>query len=218
MSSYDRFCNNTEEWTFLNFHKELLQRPDPSWHFDRDELNRIAIIYYKLQRDASDDLKQDLPIKDFSLVLHTAFGISDSFMVERICTALDLESSRVPLRAWISLMSLFLRGSIKQKINFCFKVYDIKSRNEIRRAQMLILMRKFMFKHQEVGSDDELNELVGITLSKLDADANGIISYEDFLKTVLKEPLLLECLGHCLPDPKHVLAFLMTFTDKIKVD
>lgn len=74
MSRYDRTCDSTEEWTFLNFHKDILKRPDPAWRFDRDELHAIAIIYFKLQRDAECELKQELPSKDFSHAMHKAFG------------------------------------------------------------------------------------------------------------------------------------------------
>lgn len=216
MSRYDRTCDSTEEWMFLNFHKEILKRPNPTWHFDRVELIEIAIIYYKLQRDASSDLKRNLPIKDFSSVLHKAFGMADNLLIERICTALGTVTSSVSLQTWLDAMSLFLRGTLKQKINHCFKVYDVSGKNMIRHAQVVKLMRKFVFKHQEEAVDEAVKDLVDIVIRKMDVDKDGIISHEDYLTTVLQEPLLLECFGQCLPDRTHVYAFLLTFTDKIK--
>lgn len=216
MSRYDRTCDSTEEWIFLNYHKEILKKPDPSWYFDRDELNAIAMIYFKLQRNATNDLKRDLPAKDFSNVLHKAFGMADDSMIERICSALDSIKSSVPLHTWIKAMSLFLRGSLKQKIKYCFKVYDVSGKSEIRREQIVNLMRKFVFKHQEEDVDEAVKDLVDIVIKKMDVDKDGIISFNDYVSTVLKDPMLLECFGQCLPDRKHVYAFLITFTDKIK--
>lgn len=214
ISHYDRTNDSIEEWIFFNHYKELLKRPDPTWHFDHDELHAIAIIYYKLQRDAGCDVKEELPSKSFSDVMHKALGMADDSMIQRIFTALDSITNRVSLRNWITAMSLFLRGSLKQKIKFCFKVYDLSGKNEIRRDEMLTLMRKFVFKN---GEDDKwVKDFVDIVIKKVDKDNDGIISFADYAATVLKEPMLLECFGPCLPDDKHVAAFLFTFTDKYK--
>jgi Ca2+-binding EF-hand superfamily protein len=216
ISHYDRTCDSTEEWIFFNHHKELLKRPDPTWHFDRDELHAIAIIYFKLQRDAGCDVKEELPSKCFSNVMHIALGMADDALIQRIFSALDSITSRVSLRNWINAMSLFLRGSLKQKIKYCFKVYDVSGKNEIRREQMVNLMRKFVFKHQDEEVDESVKDLVDIVIKKMDVDKDGIISYADYATTVMKDPMLLECFGQCLPDDKHVTAFLFTFTDKLK--
>lgn len=216
MSRYDRTCDSTEEWSFLNFHHAILRKPDPSWRFDRVELHEIAMIYYKLQRDAGCELKQELPSKFFSNVLHKAFGMADDALIERIFSALDSITSSVPLKNWINAMSLFLRGSLKQKIKYCFKVYDVSGKNEIRREHMVNLLRKFVYKHQDEDVDEAVKDLVDIIIKKIDLDKDGIISFEDYETSILQEPMLLECLGQCLPDRKHVYAFLITFTDKIK--
>lgn len=201
---------------FLNHHKEILKKPDPTWAFDKDELNAIAVIYFKLQRDADCELKQELPSKVFSDVMHKAFGMADDVLIERIFSALDKITSSVPLKSWIGAMSLFLRGSLKQQIKYCFKVYDAAGKNEIRREQMINLMRKFVYKHHDEDTDEAVKDLVDIIIKKMDLDKDGIISFDDYTKTVLKDPMLLECFGPCLPDRSHVYAFLITFTDKIK--
>lgn len=216
MSRYDRTCDSTEEWSFLNYHQATLKKSDPSWSFDRDELNEIALIYYKLQRDAGCELKRELPSKQFSNVLHKAFGMADDGLIERIFSALDSITSTVPLKKWIHAMSLFLRGSLTQKIAYCFKVYDVSGKNEIRREHMVNLLRKCVNKHQDEDVDEAVKDLVDIIIKKVDLDKDGIISFEDYRNSVLSEPMLLECLGQCLPDRKHVYAFLVTFTDKIK--
>lgn len=216
MPHFDRTCDSTEEWTFLNFHKEILKQPEPGWRFNRNELHEIAVIYFKLQRDAGCDVKQELPSKFFSNVLHKAFGMADDALIERIFSALDGITSSVPLKNWINAMSLFLRGSLKQKIKFCFMVYDISGKNEIRREHMVNLMRKFVFKHQDEDVEEAVKDFVDIVIKKIDLDKDGIISFEDYSASVLKDPMLLECFGQCLPDRKHVHAFLTTFTHKIK--
>lgn len=113
-------------------------------------------------------------------------------------------------------MSIFLRGSLKQKIKYCFMVYDTAGKKVIRREQMIGLMKKFAYKHHEEDVDEAINDLVDIIIKKMDLDKDGVISFEDYNTSVQMEPMLLECFGQCLPDRTHVFSFLMTFTDKIK--
>jgi Ca2+-binding EF-hand superfamily protein len=213
---YDRTSDSTEEWIFLNYHKHILKSPDPNWHFDKDELNEIALIYLKLQKDAGIDIKQELPTKSLSMILHKAFGMADDALMQRIFSALDEVTSTVTLRGWISAMSLFLRASLKQKIKYCFKVYDIANKFELRRDHLVHLMRTFVYKHHEEDIEEAVKDLADILVKKMDLDRDGIISYQDYITSVEQNPMLLECLGQCLPDRTHVYAFLLTFTDKIK--
>ncbi len=213
---YDRTCDSTEEWSFLNFHKDILKNPDPIWRFNKDELNAVAMIYYKLQRDAGVDIKQELPAQSLGIVLHKAFGMADDTLTQRIFTALDQITTAVLLRKWIFAISLFLRGSLEQKIKYCFNVYDITGKNELRRDQIVQLIKSFVYKHHEEDVEEAVKDFADIIIKKIDLDRDGIISFDDYRNSVLQEPMLLECLGHCLPDRKHVYAFLLTFTDKIK--
>jgi Ca2+-binding EF-hand superfamily protein len=214
--SYDRLCDGTEEWSFLNFHKEIFKKPNPNWHFDRVELHSIAVIYFKLQLDAGCALDRDLPSKSFSNVLHKAFGIVDDSMVARIFKALDSTES-VSLSKWLSITSIFLRGSLQEKIDFCFKVYDISGNEKIRLEHMVKLLRKFVFKHRDEEVAESVKDLADIIVKKMDLDEDGAISFADFSTAVHRDPMLLECFGQCLPDRIHAIAFLTTFTDKIKL-
>ncbi|CAG9807401.1 unnamed protein product [Chironomus riparius] len=217
MSKFDRTCDSVEEWSFLNYHKDTLKKPEPKWHFDKDELNAIAMIYFKLQRDAGCEIKQELPSKSFDTVLHKAFGMADNALIQRMFGALQITSS-TSLKKWIGAMSLFLRGTLDEQIEYCFKIYDLTGKRVIRREQMIHLMRKFVYKHQEEDVEEAVKDLVDIVIKKLDADRDGIVSYENFKLSIHKRPMLLECFGQCLPDKMHVYAFLTTFTDKIKFD
>lgn len=217
MPHYDRTCDSTEEWSFLNYHKDTLKKPDPSWHFDHNELHAIAVIYYKLQRNVGCDIKHELPIKAFDEVMHKSLGMVDDALIQRVFNALDQIASTVSLNKWIGAMSLFLRGTLNEQIRHCFKVYDFTNRGEIRREQMIFLMRKFVFKEHDEDVDEAVKDFVDILIKKMDVDRDGIISFADYNQTVLKHPMLLECFGQCLPDQMSVITFQLTFTDKIKV-
>lgn len=216
MTHYDRTCNSIEERSFLNYYKDILKKPEPCWHFDRHEINAIAVIYYKLLCDAGCDMKQSLPTKSFDTVLHKAFGMADDSLVLGIFSALNGITNVVTLKQWIYAMSLFLRGTLEEHIEYCFKVYDMSERRFIRRELMIYLMRNFVFNHNVEDSKEAVKDLVDLIFTKMDIDRDGMISFEDYKQTVLKKPMLLECFGQCLPDKMSVYTFLMTFTEKIK--
>lgn len=58
-------------------------------------------------------------------------------------------------------------------------------------------------------------DLVDIIIKKLDVDRDGKITFEDFQQCMKEQPLLLECLGQCLPTRLAVTAFLISFTPYI---
>ena len=58
-------------------------------------------------------------------------------------------------------------------------------------------------------------DLIEITLKRMDQDKDGRVSYEDFKQTVAQEPLLMEAFGECLPYNKAGLRFKETFLDEM---
>lgn len=87
-------------------------------------------------------------------------------------------------------------------------------RGEINREQMLSLLKDCIIKPYQDVSDEAVKDLVDIIIKKVDVSDNGFISFEDYKKTVEKDPLFLEFLGPCLPDRLSVHSFLATFTDR----
>ena len=58
-------------------------------------------------------------------------------------------------------------------------------------------------------------DLIDITLRRMDQDRDGRVSYEDFRATVEQEPLLMEAFGECLPYNKKGLEFKDSFLDEM---
>ncbi|CRK99827.1 CLUMA_CG013135, isoform A [Clunio marinus] len=205
----------TEEYIFLKYHNQILKRPNPNWHFDSNELKAIVMIYYKLLRGATNDIKTDLPVTYFREVLYKSLGMVEDTLMKHIYSALGSITDSVPLKHWINTMSLFLRGTLEEKIKYCFDVYDTSGKNEIRYEDMVTLLRSCVFKHRDEEVEEIVKDFADIILKKLDYDKDGIITFADFNETVKNDPMMLECLGQCLPDVTHANAFLTTFTDKL---
>lgn len=203
------FRNKAEDWIrkykFLRF-----------THFNMKELEALLYIYHKLQRENSDPTK-NITRNQLSTIFHIVFGMPESNLMSRIFhVIIGSAASTVPVTSWIKMMNIFLRGTLDEQMDYCFDVYDSLGKGELRRDQMMNLLRKAFFRHEEEEVEETVKDFVDIILNMMDVDRDGKILKADYKETVKSHPLMLECFGQCLPDRAHIHTFLRTFTDRIK--
>ncbi|XP_059800934.1 calaxin [Hypanus sabinus] len=156
----------------------------------------------------------------FRNVLHVTFGMTDDMIMDRVFRAFDKDNdSYVNMKEWIEGLSIFLRGTLDEKIKFCFDVFDLNGDGFISREEMFHMLKTSLVKQPtEEDPDEGVKDLVEIALKKLDYDHDNKVSYADFEKAVKDENLLLEAFGPCLPDPKSALDFEKQSFKKSKDD
>lgn len=190
--------------------KELLKKT----HFNQDELDAIVMIYFNLKNEFGPKDKY-VTAPQLQSVIYKCFYMPEKDLISEMLSALDKTiKTSVTLEAWVRTFSLFLRGTLDEKIDFCFAAYDIVGDGVIERDQMLALAKNFIVKSPD--EDDEgVKDYVNIIIKKMDLDLDGAISFNDYRESIKKEPLLLECFGQVLPDRASVYAFLATFTPNL---
>ncbi|XP_002741434.1 calaxin-like [Saccoglossus kowalevskii] len=189
-------------------------------HFRREEIEKLIQIFKKLLIDTNknDTLKQESLKLDrtiFRDILHNTFHMTDDMLMDRVFRAFDKDSdSYICLQEWVKGLSVFLQGTVDEKTQYCFDVYDLNSDGYISREEMFHMLKNSMVKQPtEEDPDEGIKDLVELTLKKMDHDHDGRLSYKDFKSSVVIEPLLLEAFGQCLPDNKSKDAFVKTFSD-----
>ncbi|XP_055629628.1 calaxin-like [Toxorhynchites rutilus septentrionalis] len=205
----------TEQVRFLNRVSRLVRRLAKKTHFTTKEVEVCLLIYYKLLKDDETN-QQYISRVQFGMVFDMVFGISDSVIVGRIYTALDKgATTHVTMETWVQTLSLFLRGTLEEKIKHCYKVYDIVGEKMIRREHMMVLLKDCFIKHHEEEIEETIKDMIDIILRRMDVDRDGAISFDDYRQTVYKYPELMECFGQALPDRSHVYAFSRTFLERV---
>lgn len=133
-------------------------------------------------------------------------------LMDRIFCVWDKTNSGVlKPESWFAGLSIFLKGTLNEKINFCFSVYDLNGDGFITKDEMFQLLKNCLIKHpQEEDPDESVKDLVEIVLRKLDKDRDGKVSLRDYQIAVGEEPLLLEAFGNCLPSDGARNTFLST--------
>lgn len=80
----------------------------------------------------------------FRELLHSTFDIvTEDALMERIFSTWDKSYEGLPIRleGWICGLSVFLKGTLSEKLQFCFRVYDLNGDNFITRDEMFALLR-----------------------------------------------------------------------------
>ncbi|XP_031840432.1 calaxin [Nomia melanderi] len=149
----------------------------------------------------------------FRELLHNTFKvITEDALVERIYCCWDRENEGIiRLEPWVMGLDLYLRGSLREKIEFCFKVYDLNNDGFIARDEIFQLFKNCMMKQPgEEDPEEAVRDLSELVLKKLDVDRDGKISFQDYKVAITGEPLLLEAFGQCLATEETCACILAT--------
>ncbi|XP_014239215.1 EF-hand calcium-binding domain-containing protein 1-like isoform X2 [Cimex lectularius] len=179
--------------------------------FNDWELSCILLIYYKMTQGAP------IARPEFRNFIHNVFGISRQDIVERIFSALDEPNSPgLEPQAFVILLSIFTRGSLDDKIDFVFQVYDSMCLGYIgREAMTKLLVPTLLTRRQEHEAVENAIDMVDLLMRKLDTDKHGRLSYTAFRENVKKSPALLELFGIVFPDRMLKYAFLTSVTPDV---
>ncbi|XP_036221811.2 calaxin [Bactrocera oleae] len=211
---------------------KLLENLRKKTKFSKDEIDALCRIYRKLVSNCQYVAKtlatgsssaaivkphataEGIDRIVFRELLHSTFDIvTEEILMERIFCCWDRAHEGLPLRleGWLTGLSIFLRGSLAERANFCFRVYDLNSDGFITKDEMFTLLRNCLIKQpQDEDPDEGVKDLVEIVLKKFDLDKDGKVSIEDFMGTIEAEPLLLQAFGQCLPSETATVSFFST--------
>ncbi|KAH0508572.1 EF-hand calcium-binding domain-containing protein 1 [Microtus ochrogaster] len=170
------------------------------------EVNCLITLFYNLVGEVAErpGVVIGLDRNAFRNILHVTFGMTDDMIMDRVFRGFDRDNDGcVSVSEWIHGLSLFLRGTLEEKMKYCFEVFDLNGDGFISKEEMFHMLKNSLLKQpSEEDPDEGIKDLVEITLKKMDQDHDGKLSFTDYEKAVREETLLLEAFGPCLPDPK----------------
>ncbi|KFP85220.1 EF-hand calcium-binding domain-containing protein 1, partial [Acanthisitta chloris] len=174
-------------------------------HFSKAEVRCLVMLFDSLvPRSSSRCGAVGLGRAVFRDTLHCALGLTDDVLADEVFRVFDRDRDKcISVVEWVEGLSIFLRGTLEEKIKYCFEVYDRNGDGYISREEMFHMLKNTLVKQPlEEDSDEGIKDLVEIALKKMDYDHDGKLSFADFEKAVRDENLLLEAFGPCLPDIK----------------
>ncbi|XP_062363849.1 calaxin [Cinclus cinclus] len=179
-------------------------------HFNKSEVECLVKLFDTLVARASSDYAgAGFDRTVFRDTLHSAFGMTDDVVLDRVFSIFDRDNDGcITVVEWVEGLGVLLRGTLEEKMKFCFAIYDLNGDGYISREEMFqMLKNSLLIQPTDEEPDEGVKDLVEIALKKMDHDHDGKLSFTDFEKAVRDENLLLEAFGPCLPDIKSSISF-----------
>lgn len=175
-----------------------------SQHFNKNEVQALLSIFHDI-KGKNDKLDRS----QFRDLLTEDFNMTDDLILDRMFRAFDVRNdSYITPDEWISGLSVWLRGSLEEKMKYTFNVYDLNGDGYISREEMFQLLKSSLVKQpSEEDPDEGVKDLVETALKKMDYDHDSRVSFSDFKQAVEAENLLLEAFGTCLPACPQIEAY-----------
>ncbi|RMX54779.1 calaxin-like [Pocillopora verrucosa] len=176
-------------------------------HFSGEEVKSLLGMF---ENNAKNGKMDRTTFRD---ILYNDFGLTEDIIMDRVFRVFDEDNDgNLNMKEWVCGLSKFLKGTFKEQMDFCFNVYDLNGQGYILREQIQHMLKECMVKSStEEDADEQVKDLVDLSLKKMDEDKDGKISLNDFKTAVTKEKLLLEIFGKCLPGSKEIAKFLQSF-------
>ncbi|XP_024857217.1 calaxin isoform X3 [Bos taurus] len=118
----------------------------------------------------------------FRNILHMTFGMTDDMIMDRVFRGFDKDNDGcISVTEWVYGLSVFLRGTLEEKMKYCFEVFDLNGDSFISKEEMFHMLKNSLLKQpSEEDPDEGIKDLVEITLKKM--------SQSEFEAQVFKDP------------------------------
>lgn len=125
----DAFNPSPEDYRFLKNNKPLVSELKKRTKFSTKEIESLMLLFYRFSNK-----KEVLLKEEFVHILANTLDLTDEYMCERIIGEIlrKVKSKMyITISIWVEVFSLYLRGSLEEKMRYCFNVYDITNKGFI---------------------------------------------------------------------------------------
>ncbi|KAE8596852.1 hypothetical protein XENTR_v10016264 [Xenopus tropicalis] len=139
-------------------------------HFSKNEVESLIRLYHTLVgRPIDPNTRRGIDRNTFRNILHNTFGMTDDMIMDRVFRGFDKDNdSYISVTEWVEGLSVFLRGTLEERIKYCFGVYDLNGDGYISREEMFHMLKNSLLKQpSEEDPDEGVKDLVEIALKKM---------------------------------------------------
>jgi len=182
-------------------------------HFNKIEVLRLLQLHYMLTKENTVpmDKLQFIQFMDIFLGLRNVDAVDKIFL-------LSCETNKeLTGPEFVKVLSMVLKGTLPDLINFCFEVYTemVRSPKYIKKEDVLLMAKRNSMKMCKLMSMEKYDQsFVDFVMAELDKDRDSRISLEDYRNAVHENVAWLQFLGPILPSSSRKEAFMKLFTNR----
>lgn len=178
-------------------------------NFSINELAALEKSFHKLSAE-TDDVPNSIKREQMHAALKDAgMTVTDPALLDRIFDVLDKgETGSVDFREFVVGLSAFSRGSIKDRLEFSWKLYDLKGNQQISKEEMLTVLRamrktvNYSVAYKEgtepvdpSKTDEELVAFVD-KVFKEHSGGDDLLTKKQYVEAVVAHPFLITYIGN----------------------
>ncbi|GAB0090802.1 hypothetical protein DMENIID0001_055650 [Sergentomyia squamirostris] len=181
--------------------------------FEPSEIEKFFYIFHKLSKSREKIISRE----KFIEIIDFLINFDKEYLRQRVLVVLTevKDDGSIDPAVWMRTMEIFFGRSLKDKIEYCFQVYDIDNSGNILKDDVFKFLNGCFtmksMRQEEIAVKDLIQRIFG----KFRAKVNHKITKEEYKDGVLKTPLMLECLGQCLPQIDSKQFFDLLLSQKI---
>ncbi|XP_060843697.1 calaxin-like [Rhopalosiphum padi] len=183
-------------------------------HFNKIEVLRLLQFHYMLTKGNTSPMDK----LSFIQFMDVFLGLRNIDAIDKIFL-LTAETNKEHLTGaeFVKVLSMMLKGTLPDLINFCFEVYTemIRSPKYIKKEDVLLMARRNSMKMCKIINMEEYDQsFVDFVMTEVDKDRDNRISLEDYRKAVHENVAWLQFLGQILPASTNKESFMRLFTTR----
>eukprot|EP00033_Pygsuia_biforma_P001865 GCRY01002085.1.p1 GENE.GCRY01002085.1~~GCRY01002085.1.p1 ORF type:complete len:273 (+),score=36.70 GCRY01002085.1:118-819(+) len=191
-------------------------------HFSMNELKNLHNMFMELA--AKTPNKHLLSRSEFEEAVSSVFVLKDTEKRKEFLDLLFKEfdvngDGLINFKEYISGLSVFGRGTFKERAMLSFHIFDIQGNDVITQEEMIAVLTSVSRSVQLANSEDrttlpkeveaEIRAYVAETFRKYDKSNTGVLSFEEYYEAVVNQPELIDFCQHQIqnsPLPEHTAA------------
>lgn len=163
-------------------------------HFTKKELMELQAHFFKIAgKSEKDNMINRAQMEEALKIVNIVE--SDQQILDRLFTLWDRTGDGViNFKEFIVGTSILCRGSLQEKLEFSFDLYDVDGQKKITKPEMISVMKAMnstmsFFGDEQMG-EQEIVELVDVVFAESDTDHTDSLDYAQYMDAISRHPIL----------------------------